>query len=607
MHNDSFILPINLPSDLYDNTGAGEGGKLFVLIDKKCRIFHCNDNFQRIFKQKTGDNFALNQADSDVMAVIQRMKEFGMDNFSFEVSFSLPESIENFNAEIQKAKLFDDYYYIIILHPMQEESLIEERINNLHYALEYGDIPVIITNEHGRIIFSTGSFEKILDFELDVIYNNHISTALSLFLTPGEVNEIEKAIIDPSEWVGTIKVKDEKEKESFYELKLTPIYKEESGSWNFILSAHDISYHIYKSIVARRSEERLKSIINNISDLLVILKEKNGVMFFDNANDNFCETFDIVKSKVLHSEYDYVLDQSFVNKIKLTIDSLHKGNLAVKEFNYTDSHHRYYEGKISFIDDPNEEETIYVISLQDVTERRIHEEQLKVAYNKEMQLNRLKTTFLQNMSHEIRTPVTAVMGYSEIMNECLAEGDFDTISELTKSLKNVLNRVVNLFNNILEVAQLESGEIEIEMVALNCNKVLRSIYERRREEAKQKGLNFVLEEGEFEDLVEIDWVKFERIVLNLVDNALKYTSKGEIKIKSEKIGGIVKITVADTGTGIKSSAVSRLLEPFVQEEEDGHARNYEGAGLGLTIAYDKKVQEMESDSDIERRRTSNKP
>lgn len=162
---------------------------------------------------------------------------------------------------------------------------------------------------------------------------------------------------------------------------------------------------------------------------------------------------------------------------------------------------------------------------------------------------------------------------------------------------------MNLFGNILEVSQLESGEVQMERVAINCNQILKSIYDSRYNEIRDKQIEFKLNLGDFKDLMDIDWAKFERVIINVLDNAIKYTNDGFIEIRSEKINDNAQITISDSGAGINSNAISQLLEPFVQEESDGHSRNYEGAGLGLTIAYeytklmDGKM-EIESDKNV---------
>jgi len=221
--------------------------------------------------------------------------------------------------------------------------------------------------------------------------------------------------------------------------------------------------------------------------------------------------------------------------------------------------------------------------MKDVTEEEMYREQLKRAYHKELQLNKMKLDFLANMSHEIRTPFNAVVGYSEIIRESYESGDIESLRDLMESMKEVLGRALNLFTNIIEVSQIEAGEIELEKVDLNCNAIVRNVYERSASEAEKKKLEYLLDLTQEDCLIEVDWVKFEKIIQSIVDNSIKYTNSGTVYLKTELIGNDVEIIVADTGVGIESIHINRLLEPFTQEIE-GYTRPFEGAGLGLTIA-----------------------
>jgi signal transduction histidine kinase len=229
-------------------------------------------------------------------------------------------------------------------------------------------------------------------------------------------------------------------------------------------------------------------------------------------------------------------------------------------------------------------ERIYIISLKDITQQMLYEEQLKKTIEKESQLNKLKTIFIENMSHEMRTPYNALIGYSEILDDEIKEGNTESTMEIVSSLKEVFGRVLNLFSNIIEVSQIESGEIALANVRMNCNKILLSIYTLYKEKAEEKHveLNVELEKEEF--LIEVDWVKLEKIVEVLVDNSVKYTDQGEIRLSTKLVENKVVITISDTGIGIKEGEIEKLLQPFSQEE-DVYTRSYQGAGLGLTIAH----------------------
>jgi signal transduction histidine kinase len=222
--------------------------------------------------------------------------------------------------------------------------------------------------------------------------------------------------------------------------------------------------------------------------------------------------------------------------------------------------------------------------MKDITEEILSRDKLKKAIVKEIQLNKMKSDFLANMSHEIRTPFNAVVGFSEIIDESIETGNIEIIRELMDSMKEVLDRALNLFMNITEVSIIESGDIEFDMVDLNCNQILRNVYHNIYSEAEKKKLKFILELAEEECIIEIDWVKLEKVIHSLVDNSIKYTNSGEVQLASRLIDNKVEIIISDTGVGIEQAQVERLLKPFTQEVE-GYTRPFEGAGLGLTIAY----------------------
>ncbi|MDP2035968.1 MAG: HAMP domain-containing sensor histidine kinase, partial [Ignavibacteria bacterium] len=228
--------------------------------------------------------------------------------------------------------------------------------------------------------------------------------------------------------------------------------------------------------------------------------------------------------------------------------------------------------------------SLFIITMKDITEEILYSKHLKKAYHKEMQLNKMKSDFLANMSHEIRTPFNAVVGFSEIIDESIENQDLEMIRELMTSMKEVLGRALNLFTNIIEVSQIESGEVELDNVDLNCNHVVRNIHEKFLQEVLKNRLEFILDLTEENCVIEVDWVKYEKIVYSIVDNAVKYTNDGYVYIGTKAHDGVVELTISDTGVGIEPSQIERLLKPFTQEIE-GYTRPFEGAGLGLTIAY----------------------
>ncbi|MBU1101643.1 MAG: PAS domain-containing sensor histidine kinase [Bacteroidetes bacterium] len=555
-----------------------------VVVDLGMKMIFSNQAFAYTFGLNETDDLSTLDAEPNLLSLIQSFSKSHYGNFSIDITVNPLSTPKNYSINAERIFINELEYFVLIFQSLAEKKQIETRINNLHHALEYGEIPVIITDIDGNITFTTNSFENILNTSIDVLYNNNLGSVFSFHLDNDEIEKLHDAIREKSVWTTTISSDHSKEKLRFMELKLNPVYIEDTSSYNFILTAHDITNYVLKNRLSQRSAKRQKSIINNISDLLLIIKKKDNFLWFENANDNFFKTFSIDKKNAEHEKVERLLPKRLYDKVldSISLIALNEGDYV--EFTINDLFSRHYNGKITFSEDKYEKEILYIVSLKDVTGQLLYEEQLKKAYEKEIQLNKLKTNLLENMSHEIRTPFNAIMGYSEIIEDCVKEGDYETIGELTVSVKEVMNRVLNLFSNIVEVSQIESGEIQIEREKINCNQVLRAVYNKKIEEAQSKKLDFELDIEDENLVIETDWVKLQKVLLSLADNSIKYTAAGTIKLQSYAIDGFASIIVIDTGKGISNKELHKLLEPFEQEEE-GYTRNYQGAGLGLTLAY----------------------
>jgi signal transduction histidine kinase len=243
----------------------------------------------------------------------------------------------------------------------------------------------------------------------------------------------------------------------------------------------------------------------------------------------------------------------------------------------------HYQCKVSLMDISTEDESFIMIIFNNITDQQNYQTKMSAAYEKEVQLNKLKSSFIENMSHEIRTPFNAISGYSEILEESIKSNDYKTVSELVVLVKEVLSRVSHLFDDILDMSEIESSEMIFEYVSLNCNQVLKSTYNRLKQRADKKGIELVLELADHEIVIKTDWMKLEKIVYAIAENAIKYTVQGKVVLRSFVFSQFAYITITDTGDGMNQEDIKFLLEPFSQEEQ-GYTRKYQGAGLGLAIA-----------------------
>lgn len=215
----------------------------------------------------------------------------------------------------------------------------------------------------------------------------------------------------------------------------------------------------------------------------------------------------------------------------------------------------------------------------DITERKCFELELLAAKEKAEEMNRLKSSFLANMSHELRTPLIGILGYAEIMQDTLAD---EEDKENASGIYRTGRRLLNTLNLILELSNLESGNIQMISEEITLSTFIRDLAERYLQQTEAKGLRLRVW-CENQDLtLRTDKNLLTVILENLLKNAILYTNAGEVSIGCGLHSHGIMIQVQDTGIGIRKEDQEKIFEEFRQVSE-GLSRNYEGTGLGLTI------------------------
>ncbi len=211
------------------------------------------------------------------------------------------------------------------------------------------------------------------------------------------------------------------------------------------------------------------------------------------------------------------------------------------------------------------------------------EEQLIYALNQAEESEKLKSYFLAQISHEIRSPLTAVLGFNTIIREEVKEHLTEELDYAFLAIENSGKRLKRTIDQLLNMSQLHLGKIETKKEKIDLNKLLKGLVDEYQSEVKAKKLDLLYEQKIKETELIGDNYAINQIFLNLVDNAIKYTEKGVIKIivnRNEERNIIV--SVADSGIGMSQNYVDKLFTPFTQEVM-GYNRPFEGTGIGLAI------------------------
>ncbi len=307
------------------------------------------------------------------------------------------------------------------------------------------------------------------------------------------------------------------------------------------------------------------------------------------VNNTFTRFSGLSPDKVIGATpFDITRGQIPVKNYEDLWESVRSGKIWKGEIEYAmkDGTKVWLSITVSPIFDENEKVTNFVGILEEITERKIYEQDLKSAKEQAEKSDRLKSAFLANMSHEIRTPMNAILGFSSLLK------DEDTDLEQSNYYIDIINSkgkdLMRIISDIIDISRIEAGDLLVRMEPLEIFEFMRDIYEEYKEDTQIKTrpnlqLRLHIPDPEQQVTLYTDPARLKQVFTNLIHNAIKFTPDGYIEIGFDLLPvNNIRLFVRDTGIGIPHEKQKLIFERFRQIDES-HTREFGGTGLGLAI------------------------
>lgn len=503
---------------------------------------------------------------------------------------------------------------------------------------------------------NTSSKIKTLTQQIVQLYNNNnfsaegLSDEKSFTLIKTVVHSLEKKKSSLFQQINAlnsleegIAIFDNKGKVNFHNQAFKNIIGAENSltgiHWSNFFSKEDKFFICKKIIQLNKKEELLEEefsfLGNNFKKITVVFK----LSLIDDSN-YLCTIKDITKdkdknilikqqSKLIEASSDFIgitdhnFKFNFLNEAAKKLIGISSTNLSIRfldlivsenenllaDFKYQLEVKGSWKGElklqtksgilipintqISIGSNTQKREKVYHIIIQDISERKKAFEKIIDAKNIAEKNMEIRQQFLANMSHEIRTPMNAIIGLSNLLADTkLNNLQKDYIDSIKLSSENLLV----IINDILDLSKIESGKLTIESIPFSINKLMDSIEKTFQHKTKEKQLFFEINKDPLTPKTIIgDPTRLSQILINLVNNAIKFTQTGGIKIgvktiqnKDNKVS--LSFSIKDTGIGISANKLQTIFEAFTQEKQDT-TRKFGGTGLGLAIV--KQITEIQ--------------
>ncbi len=476
-------------------------------------------------------------------------------------------------------------HYYGVLSDMTEDIQKGEMLHQSKEILSQMNDGVIVINFAGNITSWSGNARQIFGYKDSEILGKDIAVLWS-----SEINMEDQlySILSEIEIFGFYQkeIPGKHKNGSAIPIELTAkiLYDSQENPLSLVLVNRDITNRREAQKALEQSEKRYRNIFESILDGVIIYNMKREIVEVNNMaikmyGYSYTEFTQTINARYIHPVQNHSFEE-VVNHLNSNYDRMFEGESVDRRKN-GDQFFVNVKGRL--IDYNNAPHLL--IMVRDITKIKQSEQDLLLAKEKAVESEKLKSAFLANMSHEIRTPMNSIIGFSDLLdNEDVSQ---EEKGHFLKIIRKNGNQLLNIINDIIDVSKIEAGQVKLNYETTNLVETFMDLFQMFEPLAAEKNIRLINAAAQRPEAfnIETDEVRLKQILINLINNAMKFTHEGYIEFGFELIDQkkSIHFYVKDTGIGISKDKQNDIFQRFMQAELKT-TKLYGGTGLGLAIS-----------------------
>jgi PAS domain S-box-containing protein len=453
-------------------------------------------------------------------------------------------------------------------------------IKHFDYILKYANDIILLVDKDLCIVEANDRALEFYQYTRDEFIGMNVDKIRStetLSQIPGNVN-----IVEENE-SATFETVHRRKDNTTFSVEISSRVITIEGSKYYQSIARDITERKRVENILKESEERFRKIFEE-SPFSILMSDKDFSII--RANQSFCNFIGYREEDLKSFTFRDFTHSDYISNDEISLLELVSGKIPVyhteKRYIRNDGSVIWGSTTVSIVRNKQDEVQFLLVIIEDITSRKNAEAELIAAKDKAEESDRLKTAFLHNVSHEIRTPMNAIIGFSALLNDPeLSEEDRRQYIDI---IFQSGSQLLSIINDIVDIANVESGQARLNLTEFNLNSTLRSLNDQFSIYGKQNFVSIHLKTtlSDKDSKIVTDNTKLVQIVSNLINNAIKFTKNGQIDFGYTLKDKYIEFFISDTGIGIPPEYHSRIFDRFFQVDS-AVSRQYSGTGLGLSI------------------------